>query len=221
MKRNRLNYCLNLAALVVTALLSSGCFSDPNPQTRYFPEENNARPTAGTTNVTTPAVALGADEVSKLVVGDLIVVSFSDVPPPGLLEIRTRIPADGMITLHYNVRVKALGKTIDELQRDIRNAYVPSLYVNLTAVVKTDERVYFVGGEVRIPNRQVYQASMTVLRAIDTAGGFTDFANKKKIELRRANGEVFVIDWFKASKNPRLDLQVLPNDHITVGRKFL
>ena len=112
-------------------------------------------------------------------------VNFTDVPPPGLLEIKTRIPADGMITLHYNVRVKALGKTIDELQRDIRAAYVPSLYVNLTANVKTDERAYFVGGEVRTPNRMVYQASMTVLRAIDTAGGFTDFANKKKIELRR------------------------------------
>ena len=221
MKRNRLNYCLNLATLLVTALCSSGSFSDPNPQTRYFPEENNARTTTGAANPNATTTVIAADEVSKLVVGDLIAINFSDVPPPGLLELRTRIPADGMLTLHYNVRVKALGKTIDELQRDIRSAYVPSLYVNLTAVVKAEERVYFVGGEVRVPNRQVYQASMTVLRAIDTAGGFTDFANKKKIELRRANGEVSVIDWFKASKNPRLDLQVLPNDHITVGRKFL
>jgi protein involved in polysaccharide export with SLBB domain len=62
---------------------------------------------------------------------------------------------------------------------------------------------------------------MTVLRAIDTVGGFTDFAKKTRIELRRANGEVHVINWDKARKDPKLDLKVYPNDQIMVPRRFL
>ena len=62
---------------------------------------------------------------------------------------------------------------------------------------------------------------MTVLRAIDTVGGFTDFAKRSRIELRRANGEVHMINWDKARKNPKLDLKVYPNDQIFVHRRIL
>jgi protein involved in polysaccharide export with SLBB domain len=120
-----------------------------------------------------------------------------------------------------NIKVKAAGRTTTELQEDIRKAYVPDLYVNLTATVKAEERFYFVGGEVRNSGRQIYLGEMTVTRAIDTAGGFTDFANRKKIELRRANGETLKVNWNQVRKNPKLDLQVFPNDHITVPRALL
>ena len=108
-----------------------------------------------------------------------------------------------------------------ELQDDIRTAYVPKYYHHLTVSVKTDERVYFVGGEVRIPNRQFYQEGITVLRALDTAGGFTDFANRKNIELRRENGEIIKIDWKKAMRNPKLDPVVYPNDQIIVHKRII
>jgi protein involved in polysaccharide export with SLBB domain len=152
-------------------------------------------------------------------VGDLVRVSLLDIPqPPQPVEIR--IPDDGRITLPYNITVDARGKSVSQLQEEIRNAYVPTLFVRLTVNIKTEERFYFVGGEVRVPNRQPYMGEMTVLRAIDTAGGFTDFASRKKIELRRANGEIHNINWDKARKNPKLDLIVYPNDQITVGRRW-
>jgi protein involved in polysaccharide export with SLBB domain len=62
---------------------------------------------------------------------------------------------------------------------------------------------------------------MTVLRAIDTAGGFTDFANRKTIELRRANGQKFKVNWYNAIKDARLDLEVFPNDQIIVHKRIL
>jgi polysaccharide export outer membrane protein len=116
--------------------------------------------------------------------------------------------------------VYAIGKTVSQLQDEIRSMYVPKLFVRLTVNIKTEDRVYFVGGQVRSPARQAYIGDITVLRAIDTVGGFTDFANRKKIELRRANGEVHIINWDKARKNSRYDLKVYPNDQIIVHRRW-
>ena len=135
--------------------------------------------------------------------------------------MEVRIPEDGRITLPYNMNVYAIGKTVSQLQDEIRSLYVPKLFVRLTVNIRTEERYYFVGGEVRSPARQQYLGDMTVLRAIDTVGGFTDFAKRSRIELRRANGEVHMINWDKARKNPKLDLKVYPNDQIVVHRRIL
>jgi len=118
---------------------------------------------------------------SLLRVGDSVSITFSDTPQP-IQPLTTTIGEDGRLTgLPLGVSVQAAGKTPTQVQEDIQKAYVPRYFLHLTANVKADLRVYFVGGEVRLPNRQTYAGDMTVLRAIDTAGGFTDFANKKKI----------------------------------------
>ena len=156
---------------------------------------------------------------SALRVGDMITVSFSDVPNPPA-EIRTRIPEDGMVPLHFSIRLRAAGLIIPDLEKAIREAYVPRYYQRLTAIVRSEERFFFVGGEVRNPSRYPMQANLTVLRAIDTAGGFTDFAKHREIELRRENGERFYINEKKARENSALDLPLLANDHIVVKRRF-
>jgi polysaccharide export outer membrane protein len=158
---------------------------------------------------------------SLLRVGDSISVTFLDLPTP-IQEVKTTITEDGKVTsLPFGVIVQGAGKTPSQVQDAIHDALVPKYFVRLTAAVKTAEfRYYFVGGEVKIPNRQVYQGDMTVLRAIDTAGGFTDFANKKNIELRRADGSgKFTINYSKALENPKLDLPVYAMDQITVHKK--
>ena len=185
------------------------------------PINNAAAPTA----VVAPgAAAPGAsDSVSGgssiLRVGDKVTVSFTDTPLPIVDQIQ-RVGEDGKIILPFNVTVLAVGKTPSQLAEDIRKEYVPRYYVRLTATVKTDERFYFVGGEVKIPARQPYLGDMTVLRAIDTAGGFTDFANRKKIELRRSNGQRHIINYEKARENSKLDLPVYANDQVTVPKRI-
>ena len=72
---------------------------------------------------------------------------------------------------------------------------------------------------VRVPNRQLYQDGVTVLRAIDTAGGFTDFAKRSNIELRRENGQIIKVNWDKAMKDPKMDPIVYPNDQIIVHKR--
>ena len=74
---------------------------------------------------------------------------------------------------------------------------------------------------MRVPNRQFWQEGITVLRAIDTAGGFTDFAKRSKIELRRETGQIINVNWDKAMQDPKLDPAVHPNDQIIVRKRIL
>lgn len=228
---------LSGAGLLAVVLMVSGCgslsYSDPNPSARYFDREGVGRPgdlasaapvIPGTAPTPGNAILPGSGvSSSRTSVGDLLTINFTD-PPPGALpaEMRVRVGSDGMITLPFNVQVKAVGKTPTELQKEIRDAYVPNLFVNLTPVVKADDRYYYVGGEVKISGPKVHIGEMTVLRAIDTAGGFTDFARRTAIEVRRAaTGEILYVNEKKARKDHRLDLPVYVNDRITVPRKHI
>ena len=84
-----------------------------------------------------------------------------------------------------------------------------------------DQLFFYVEGEVKLSGRLPYGGEMTVLRAITTAGGFTDFAQRKKIHLRRATGQKITVNWYDASKDPSKDPHVFPNDLISVPRRIL
>jgi len=151
-------------------------------------------------------------------VGDTLTFAFSDMPlPPQPME--DTVKDDGSVTLMYDQHFQAGGKTIGELQNEIRNRYVPQFFKYLTVTVRPQERFYYVGGQVRTPNRFVYSGPMTVLGAIDTAGGFTDFA-RTKVKVIRANGQTFYVDCKKALKHPELNKEIYPNDKIEVEKKI-
>lgn len=198
------------SALVVVLSALAGCSTTGGGE--QFPPPISPVAKAGTNGV-----SADADQFSRLRVGDLILINFSDIqmPPP---KQEVNIPDSGVITLPFNVHVKADGKTTTELEKEIRDAYVPSLFVNLTVTVRAEQRVYYVDGEVRRSQAWPYIGETTVLRAIANAGGFTEFANRSKIELRRQNGQRFFVNYKKALKDPKLDLPVYPNDHIIVGK---
>ena len=73
---------------------------------------------------------------------------------------------------------------------------------------------------VKAPNRQLYTSRITVLKALASASGFTDYANKKKVKLTRADGRTQIINCAKARDNPILDLEVYPGDKLYVPRRF-
>jgi protein involved in polysaccharide export with SLBB domain len=93
----------------------------------------------------------------------------------------------------------------------------------MTVSVKqvADTLWYYVDGEVGTHgSRQIYNSRITVLKAIASAGGFTDFANKKKVKVTRADGRTVIINCVKARDNPSLDLEIYPGDKIYVPRRF-
>ena len=158
-------------------------------------------------------------DYDKLRSGDLVTLTFQNAPDLGAHE--ERIKDDGTITLKHIGAVQAEGKTVGELQREIHAKYVPKYYPNLVVTVRAEDRFFFVDGEVKIPNRYVYAGQQTVLRAIATAQGFTDFAARDRVELTRVDGKKFIVDCKKAQKKPELDLPVYPGDRIMVPRRLL
>jgi protein involved in polysaccharide export with SLBB domain len=193
--------------VVLGLLLAGGCASTPSAS----PEA-----TAGEAAAPPPELMPGVD---KLRINDLVTILFSGIanPPPPHEE---RIRDDGTIkpsTLFPPVQ--AAGRSVRELQKELEGHYA-RFYRNLTVTLKAEGRFFVVRGEVKNPGRHQYAGELTVLRAIASASDFTDFANRKRVELTRANGQKFVVDCVKAQKNARLDLPVYPNDQLYVPRRL-
>jgi polysaccharide export outer membrane protein len=163
------------------------------------------------------ATNVDATGTQRLGIGDTVIVSFQDVIIP-IPPVDQRVREDGTITLIYSKKFTAVGKTAKELEEDIRKVYVPGYFKEMTPTVKTADSFFYVGGEVKAPGRQVYlNSDITVLRAINAAGGFTDFANKRKIEIIRASGTA--PEWEDCKevlKHPEKDLKIFPGDSVVV-----
>jgi polysaccharide export outer membrane protein len=160
----------------------------------------------------------GVEAVARFHIGDTIVISFDGLPDaiPAHEEI---IREDGTITLSDIGRVKAATRTAGELQDAIHDLYVPKFYTHLTVTVKAGDRVFYVRGEVKGPGRQIYSGQMTVTKAITSAGDFTDFANRKKVWLTRANGQRFKVNCDAILNGDAPDPGVYPGDQIEVSRR--
>jgi protein involved in polysaccharide export with SLBB domain len=213
-------------ALLLVSMVLAGCYN-PEADTSLggytAGQMGNPPVTPGLepVKIPTPTTPPAANPVSPVLrVSDMVTIDWFDTPSP-IPQYKERIRDDGKLILPYNIIVQAAGRTTAQLQDEIRSAYVPKLYHHLTVTVKTEDRVFFVGGEVRVPNRQLFQDGITVLRAIDTAGGFTDYANRNNIELRRGNGQIIKVSWKKAMKNPKLDPVVYPNDQVIVHKRVI
>jgi polysaccharide export outer membrane protein len=150
--------------------------------------------------------------------GDHVSVIFAGVPSPPERHDE-RIKENGQITLQMIGPIDAAGKTTGQLQQDIHDQFVPKFFQRLTVTIQTENRFFFVDGEVKNSGRLVYAGGMTVLKAIASAGGFTDFANKKRVLLIRQEGKKFVVNATKALKNAALDLPVVAGDSIVVPRR--
>jgi len=163
----------------------------------------------------TAAVEGGRSSVFR--VGDPVTVTFSGVDA-ALPVHEERIKDDGSITLPLIGSLVVVGMTPGELQKKIHAKYVPDYYKRLVVTVKPLDQVFFVGGEVRSSGRQAWSGEIRVTQAIQGAGGFTDFANKKNVLLRRVDGKIIKVNCLKAIENPALDPMVMPGDTITVKK---
>jgi len=160
-------------------------------------------------------ILLDSARISK---GDGIKVTFSGISiaiPPHEEQVKD----DGTLTLPYIGSIQAEGKTPGELQKEIHDKYVPDYYARLTVTVSTDRQVYYVLGQVRAPNRQAYIGPTSVLKAIASANDFTDFADRRRVVLTRADGTRIVVDCIKAARDASFDLPVFPGDKIEVPQR--
>jgi len=154
-------------------------------------------------------------------VGDRLKISLLDIPTPEL-DKEFDVRNDGTVNLQLLGSMKAAGKKFGQFERELQQAYISKqFYARITVVVKPDVRFYTVDGEVKGPTRMVYVGPTTVLRAIATCGGFTDFAKRQRVEITRANGKRENVDCKKAQKDPKFDVTICPGDYIFVPRTVL
>jgi protein involved in polysaccharide export with SLBB domain len=151
---------------------------------------------------------------------DAVEVTFLDTPMP-IAPVKDRIKEDGSITLPFNQTFCVTNKTRAQIETEIHARYVPDYFKSLTVLFRHDEmtRFYYVGGEVRSPQRLPYVSRIKLSGAIKSAGDFTDFANRKSVQLTRADGKRIVVNCNEVQKDSTLDPEVYPGDDIRVPRK--
>jgi polysaccharide export outer membrane protein len=211
-----------LLALVVLVLHVSGCQTRPDRDQFEDPDAEGGMAGSGLD----PA-GNGAEETSPgptpdmLRTGDRIMLVFSGNPNAPQVPHVEQIREDGYITPPLlGKNVLAAGKTIGQLQGELRKMYVPAFFSTLTITVRSEERYFSVGGQVNRPGQILYRSDMTVLKAVQAAGDFTDFANRRRVLLTRKDGTLLEVDCRRALRDSRYDPPVYPGDIIHVQQRW-
>ena len=152
--------------------------------------------------------------------GDVLEIKISGIPSTDIASVSGQYTIDneGFINLPYIGRVRVAGLSPGIAQSTIESVYRNrDIYTNPTITIgqQLQSRFVNVGGEVKTPQRIPYTADLTVLSSINAAGGFSPFADQRKVRLLRGS-EVMVIDVKKIRGNPSLDIAVQPGDRIEV-----
>jgi protein involved in polysaccharide export with SLBB domain len=196
-----------LAALFASSIIFAGCNTIGQP----------AAAKAGDTG------GLSADRI-PLRIGDGLKITLVTPPRSGSPaqpeEYKVTITESGTIAVGYFQNIQAAGKTCKEVEHMIYTNYVPAYYKTLGVTVVSDTRFFYVAGEVLKQDRHEYIGGITVTRAISASQGFTEYANRKKIKLIRANGKIETVNWNVAIEHPEKDPPVYPGDKIEVLRRW-
>src|SRR5438105_10879005 len=169
------------------------------------------------------------DDKKKLGSNDF--VSFRVVEDRDNESQRLRVNDSGELEVPYIGLVPAQGKTCKELAYSVKGSLEREYYYHATVIIAVDHvseksrgKVYVYGsvkgqGPQEIPADETY----TVSKAIIRAGGFGDFADKKKIKLTRKSGETVVINLKRVIEEGHTDEDVTvgPDDQIYVPQKLV
>ena len=133
------------------------------------------------------------------------------------------VRADGNISLPLIHEVKAAGLTPLQLKENLTQKlkeFIEDPNVSVTVTEANSFKVY-VSGQVRTPGVYRLRSETTLLQIIPMAGGFTDWANQKKILIiRKENGKErrITLNYRKIMKgdDPGSNITLKPGDTIIV-----
>src|SRR4051794_4093563 len=158
-------------------------------------------------------------------------VSFRVVEDRDNDSQRLRVNDNGELEVPYVGLVPAQGRTCRELAYSIKNLLEKEYYYHATVILAVDRiseksrgRIY-VYGSVRGQGPQEIPAdeSYTVSKAVIRAGGFGDFANKRKVKVTRKNGQDFTVDLKRVIEEGHTeeDMALQPDDQIYVPQRLI
>jgi polysaccharide export outer membrane protein len=159
------------------------------------------------------AQAAQAQDSYRLQAGDVVRI---EVLEDASLNRDALVLPDGRIAIPLAGSVPAAGRSLDEIQADITArlapnfAAPPSVFVTLNRLapppvptipgaVQEETIAVFLMGEAANPGRVQVTPGSTLLQVLAQAGGFSPFAAKKRIQLRRG-GSVYTLDYTAVEK---------------------
>jgi polysaccharide export outer membrane protein len=170
------------------------------------------------------ALGLSAHGQATLRVGDPLELKISGVPSDEQAQVNNiyTVDASGTVNMPYINKVRAEGMTPAQLAGEIESAYRSGkIYTNptITIVMAPTARFVNVGGAVRTPSRVPFTEDMTLLTAINAAGGFNDFADQRKVRVLRGQS-VKIYDVRESRRDPSRDIKLQPGDRVEVPQSF-
>ncbi len=158
-------------------------------------------------------------------------VSFRVVEDRDNDSQRLRVNDNGELEVPYVGLVPAQGRTCKELAYSIKGLLEREYYYHATVILAVDRvseksrgRIYVYGsvhgqGPQEIPADETYTVSKAVIRA----GGFGDFANKRKVKVTRKNGQDFTVDLKRVIEEGHTeeDMALQPDDQIYVPQRLI
>jgi len=161
------------ARLILIGALMSGLAFGAEAQTRQTSKvQTPAQP--GIESAVAPSILVSPSEDYKIGARDVIEIKVDDAPE---LSITVPVNADGTFLMPYLKRVKAEGKTPEELAREIadriRGRYLKDPNV-MVAVKQFSSKSIFVLGAVKAPGVYQIEGKASLLRLITLAGGPAD-----------------------------------------------
>jgi len=213
------------AACLTAPVLLQAQDSSPAPS---VPKATTVEPATTSTVMRTNSMAV-LDEKKKLGANDY--VSFRVVEDRDNESQRLRVNDSGELEVPYIGLVPAAGRSCKELAYSVKAALEREYYYHATVIIAIDHvseksrgRIYVYGsvkgqGPQEIPPDESY----TVSKAIIRAGGFGDFANKRKVKLTRKNGKDQVIDLKRVIEEGHTEEDVVlePDDQIYVPQRLI
>lgn len=156
-------------------------------------------------------VSAQVDSSYRLGVGEKIRIQVFEEPD---MSFDVTIDNTGVFTYPYLGEIVIKGKTTAELEKELVNGLKGRVLINPNIAVSVIEyRSFSIGGEVKNPGSYPFEPSLTLRKAINMAGGVTEWSNGKRFKIERE----------KQRENERLDLDspVYPGDVVTIlPRRF-
>lgn len=156
------------------------------------------------------------------IIGAEDILGVSVFENPNFSVPQEAVRPDGKITMPLLGEITASGKTpeevADEIQKTLVERYMKEPPHVQVIVIDVRSKNFFINGEVNKPGKYPLVVPTTVMQALTQAGGFRDFANKKKIKIQRGS-QTFTFNYNEVvkGKNLKQDIILQPDDKIFVN----
>jgi len=121
----------------------------------------------------------------KLGVGDKIKILVFEEPD---MSFDVTVDSTGILTYPYLNEIVIKDKTTSELENELVQGLKGRVLVDPNVAVSVIEyRPFSIGGEVKNPGNYPFEPNLTLRKAINLAGGLTEWSNGRRFKIVKKN----------------------------------